>query len=333
MPDPLVVQIMREHKAAILAQEEAAMQEMAARWLMIEKALQAEMETLAMEVALMAANGQVINKAVIIRLERMQKLLFQIRAQTGQYAQWADEAISGWQSTLAGLGLTDAADGIMSVLSEFQIVAQFDRLNISAVESMIGLAGDGSPLTRYLQAVHPAAADGVMEALINGVAQGIHPIKIAQEMANGLGMGLQQAMNTARTETLRAYRNACLMQYDASGLVVGYKRISARDERVCAGCLFTDGMFVESHSEFEEHNQGRCSMIPVLRDGAEPNWQSPYDWFEGQSATTQESILGPGRFEAWQNGASLESMVTRTEDPIWGGAYVPTQVNQLQVER
>jgi hypothetical protein len=310
MPDPLVVQIMREHKAAILAQEEAAMQEMAARWLMIEKALQAEMETLAMEVALMAANGQVINKAVIIRLERMQKLLFQIRAQTGQYAQWADEAISGWQSTLAGLGLTDAADGIMSVLSEFQIVAQFDRLNISAVESMIGLAGDGSPLTRYLQAVHPAAADGVMEALINGVAQGIHPIKIAQEMANGLGMGLQQAMNTARTETLRAYRNACLMQYDASGLVVGYKRISARDERVCAGCLF-----------------------PVLRDGAEPNWQSPYDWFEGQSATTQESILGPGRFEAWQNGASLESMVTRTEDPIWGGAYVPTQVNQLQVER
>jgi hypothetical protein len=329
MPDPLVVQIMREHKAAILAQEESAMQEMASRWLQIEQALRSEMETLALEVARMAEGGLVINRAVVIRLERMQRLLYQIRAQTGQYTQWADEVITGWQSALAELGLSDAADGILSVLHEFQIVAQFDRLPISAVESMIGLAGDGSPLARYLQAVHPTAADGVMDALINGVAQGVHPMTIAEQMANGLGMGLQQTMNTARTETLRAYRNASLMQYDASGLVVGYKRISARDERVCAGCLFTDGMLIEDLSAFDEHNQGRCSMIPVLKDGAEPNWQSPYDWFEGQSATTQESILGSGRFEAWQNGASLESMVTRIEDPIWGGAYVPTPVGEL----
>lgn len=329
MPEPMVVQIMRANKEAILAQEESKMQEMAERWLKIEKALQDKVDAIALEASRLAENGGVVNQAVAMRLERMQSLLYQVRAETGQYVRWADGFISDYQGEMATLGLEHASDAISAVMQEFDVRGSFDRLNVDAVNSMIGLAGDGSPLERYLRDIHSSSADGMLDALVNGVTQGIHPTKIAEEMMNGLGMGLQQAMNTARTETLRAYRNASLMQYDKSGLVIGYKRISARDERVCAGCLFTDGQVYEDLSQFDEHNQGRCSTVPLLEGLPETSWESPNDWFEGQSETVQESILGTGRFEAWKNGASLNDMAKRVVDPVWGGAFVPTPVGEL----
>ena len=329
MPEPLVVQVMRAHKASILAEEDAKMDEMARRWLKIEKSLQSDLDALALEVARMKEKGEPIERAVIMRMERTQRLLYQARAETGKYVQWAGEFIADYQGELAEQGLAHAQDAIMAVFKEWQVAAGFDRLNVGAVESMIGLAGDGSPLSYRLRDVHPAAVDGVLDALIDGVAKGIHPTKIAKDMANGLGLGLQRAMNTARTESLRAYRNATLMQYEASTVVMGYKRISARDSRVCAGCLFSDGMVTQDLSEFAEHNQGRCSMVPVVIGVPEPMWQSPVEWFEGQSATTQESILGSGRFEAWKNGAALQDMVKRVDDPTWGGAFVPAPIGEL----
>lgn len=332
MPDPLVVSVMRANKEAILAGEETKMEEMARQWLKIEHTLQDDIHALALEAARKAEDDGVFNKAIAMRMERMQKMLYQVKAETSQYEKWADGFISDYQLDLAKLGLEHGADAIQAVLKDYDVRTAFDRVNVGAVENMIGLAGDGSPLSKYLRDVHPNAVDGMMDALINGVAQGIHPTKIAQEMADGLGIGLQQAMNTARTESLRAYRSATLMQYDASGLVIGYKRISARDERVCAGCLFTDGETYADLSQFSEHNQGRCTAVPVLKDLPEPSWQDSHSWFESQSATVQESILGTGRFDAWKNGASLDSMVKRVEDPIWGGAFVPAPVSELSQE-
>ena len=328
MSEPKVVQIMRANKLAILAEEDAKMREMAARWLKIERALDDKVKLIALEAARLAESGQPINKAIAMRLERMSSLLWQVRSETGEYVRWADGFISKYQAEMARLGLQQGSDAIMAVMDEFGVRGFFNRLPVDAIESMIGLVGDGTPLEQYLRRIHMASADGMLDALVNGVAQGIHPTKIAAEMLNGLGMGLQQAMNTARTETLRAYRNASLMQYDQSGLVVGYKRISARDERVCAGCLFTDGQMYEDLSQFDEHNQGRCAAIPIL-NGMETSWESPTDWFEGQSETVQESILGTGRFNAWKNGASLNDMAKRVIDPTWGGAYVPTPVGEL----
>lgn len=329
MPEPLVVAVMRANKAAILAQEDSKMEEMARRWLQIERGLTSDLQALALEAARMKDDGQVINKAIAIRIERTERLLYQVRSETAKYVQWADGFIGGYQGELAKQGLDHASEAIGAILKEHDLRTTFNRLNARAVENMIGLAGDGSPLETYLRNVHSGAVDGMLDALVDGVARGIHPKKIAEMMADGLGVGLQQAMNTARTEALRAYRNATLMQYQASGLVVGYKRISARDERVCPGCLFTDGEVYDDLSQFDEHNQGRCTAIPVLQGLPEPKWQSPTDWFETQSETTQESILGTGRFNAWKNGASLESMVKRVFDPIWGGAFVPTPVGEL----
>lgn len=329
MPDSKLVELARANKAAILAEEEDAMYEMARRWLQIEKVIEDDLEFLAMKAAQMKADGQTVNQAILLREERMQRLLWQVRSETGKYATWAEELISKYQGIFAEQGLEFAAAGILAGLNEYGMSIGFGRLNVDAIEAMIGFAGDGSPLEKYLREIHGKATDGILDKLVEGVAQGLNPQKIAANMADGFAGGLQQAMNTARTETLRAYRTATLMQYDASGLVVGYKRVSARDADVCAGCLFTDGQFYDDLSAFDEHNQGRCTLVPVLKDLPEPTWESSEDWFAGQPESVQAQILGGGRFEAWKNGTPLEAMVKRVDHPIWGGAFVPTPVGEL----
>jgi SPP1 gp7 family putative phage head morphogenesis protein len=321
---------MREHKEAILAGEDRAMREMAREWLRLEQKLEAGMAELARELADSAAAGQIPTEAQIVRMERYRRLLAELRTESGEYLKWSDDYITKYQAQLAERGLADAAAAIRAAQADAGGVgAYFDVLNVKAVENMIGLAGDGAPLTKYLRQIFGDASAGMLQALVDGVALGMHPTKVAQLMRNGLGIGLQTAMNTARTESLRAYRQASLMQYRESGVVGGYKRLSAHDERVCAGCLMMDGTLMETLDEFEEHNQGRCTAVPVIAGMAAPQWQNGRDWFTEQSEEVQASILGSGRFEAWQNGASLESMVKRVEDPTWGGAFVPTPVGEL----
>jgi SPP1 gp7 family putative phage head morphogenesis protein len=329
MPDPEVVTAMRKHKDELLAQEERKMREMTRRWLAMEKRMQTEFEALALEAARMREAGQPFNKAIAMRMERLQKLLFQARAETGQYRVYADDLITRMQEELAQQGLEHAQEAIGLALEEANLGVRFDKLHIDALETMFGLAGDGTPLGKWLQEIHPAAADGIVNALVDGIAQGLNPREVAKLLANGFGLGLQRALNTARTEMLRSYRLASLEQYKTSGVVAGYKRAAAHDERTCAGCLFTEGEFYTDLNQFSEHNQGRCVAIPVVIGVTPPMWTSGMEWFQQQSATVQESILGSGRFNAWQNGTPLERMVKRVSDPVWGGAFVPTPVGEL----
>lgn len=328
--DPLVIQVMRAHKAALLAMESDKMQEMAGQWVRLERNLAGEISALAMEAERLRSQGQVLTQARLARMERYQRLLWAVRAETGDYVKWSAEAIAAYQSHLAELGITNAAEAIRAIYTDAGMVgAYFDILPVRAIETMIGMVGDGTPLANYLRQIHGECADGITQALIEGIAKGLNPTVVAEQMVDSLGIGLQTAMNTARTESLRAYREASLEQYRESGVVNGWKRLAAHDERTCPGCLFTEGQFYENEHDFEEHNQGRCTAVPCVIGVDEPTWQSGTDWFEEQSEDVQVGILGAERFEAWKNGTPLEDFVIHVEDPVWGGSFVPTPVGDL----
>lgn len=331
-PDPLVVQVMRAHKADILAQEDAIMRSMADRWVRMEQSLEAQMAALAAEIQASLKKGQVPTAALIRQHERYANLVYQAHAEMKQYIKYADGTISDYQASSIEQGINHAKDAIQAVYQQAGVIGDyFDILPKDALQTMIGLAGDGTPLDQYLRRIYGDATDGLTQALIDGLAQGQNPIKIAEGMRDGFGMGLDHALNTARTESLRAYQSASLEQYRESGVVRGWKRLTRHDEKTCAGCLFSEGEFFGNEAQFEEHNQGRCMAVPCVEGIEDPSWTSGKDWFETQSEEIQQSILGPGRYEAWQNGASLDKMVKRVSDPVWGGAFVPTPVEELGI--
>lgn len=330
--EPEVIQVIRRHKAALLMRERAQMREMARAWLEIETALEGHITALTLEIQSMIEAGQSVSQAKILRLQRYRSLLAQTRVEISKYVEYASDLITNGQAELAQLALQHAAEAITASYQAAGVVgAYFDVLPVSAVEAMVGLAGDGSTLKTYLQQVYPNAAEGMTKALIDGIARGKNPRVTAQAMRDGLGMGLNQALNVARTEQLRVYRETSRMQYEASGVVEGYKRISARDERVCAACLMADdGTIYPLTLPFEEHPQGRCTMVPVVSGLEEITWTSGQEWFESQTPEVQETILGVEYYKGWQDGHfNLSDLVTRRFDETWGGALVVTPLKKL----
>lgn len=332
MPDPLVVLVMRKFKADLFAREKEQVQVMTLRWLEMERVLQGSFDALAQEIDQMRRDGESVSRWRLAELARYQSLLDQVRAELSKYNRFAAEEISATQLELAGMGIDNAGDAIRAYYASFgRVAGAFDVLPVSAIEFMVGNAGDGSPIAKLLRASYGDSVDGITSELIKAITLGKNPRETARAMANGFGVGLDRALNIARTEQLRVYRESSRAAYQKSKVVSGYKRLSARDTRVCAGCLFADdGKLYDLGTPFEEHPQGRCSPVPVVIGLPAVTWQDGTSWFVSQPESVQMSILGRGRFEAWQEGKfELKDVVARRENETWGASYVPASLHDL----
>jgi SPP1 gp7 family putative phage head morphogenesis protein len=329
MPDPHVVQAMRQFKAELLLREQAQMQEMARRWLQVETALEAQVTALAREFDERQRGGESVSQAALFRQGRYQSLLRQLRHETAQYGNFAQRLITRAQRAFGKLGIQHAATAIR-VQYRDGIGAFFDVLPIEAIENMVGLAGDGSPLGQLLKQSWPDAAEGLTNALIRNTALGRNPRETAREMRRGVAQGLNRALTVARSEQLRVYREATRQQYQASGVVSGYRRLAARDDRVCPACLAADGEEYELDEVLREHANGRCGLVPNVIGLPKVQWEPGLDWFVNADAATQRGILGKGRYEAWRKGHfDLEQLVTVRRDSAWGDSVQPTPLRDL----
>jgi SPP1 gp7 family putative phage head morphogenesis protein len=170
----------------------------------------------------------------------------------------------------------------------------------------------------------------VIDTLTRSTALGYNPRKTARLIQDDLAMGLNNAMQIARTEQLRVYRETSRMQYEESDVVKGYKRIAALSDRTCPACLMADGTVYRTTTEFWEHVQGRCSLIPIVIGAPDPEWETGMDWFKRQNPDTQQKILGPGRYNAWKDKQfQLEDLITKKRNKTWGNALVPTSLKKL----
>lgn len=328
MSVPTVVAVVQQHRAALLAREQATMQAAAARWLGVETALNAQVDALALELA----NTGTPTWGQLIRSRRYAALRQQVAAELDKYAGYMDDTITRGQRNMAVMALEHSARAIDAVATQAGIVAPFDRISIAAVEDMIGLAGDGTPLRAILDDAAAGAGDALGQQLVNGIALGKNPITVArQAMRLGLGASFTRMQAISRTEQLRAYRTSSLAQYEASRVVVAYKRLSARDRRTCPACLFADGQQYPIEYGFDEHVQGRCTMIPVLANVPPVRFEDGQSWFRSQPEATQLAILGRGRYDLWRRGeATLDDMVSRDWSDTWGGSLRATSVGRLR---
>jgi len=315
---------MREFKAALLAREVAQIGEMTTAWLKVERAVTGSINDLVSVIDALIKAGEMPSRGQLLRLKQLWDLLEQIRIASNVFAvDFLTPFITAGQAESVNLGIAHAIEIIqLAFTSEAQFAAVFNRLNVAAVEYMIGLTGAGQPLWELIKRrviTGPDVIQRVIDTLIEGIARGYNPRKIARMIANDLAGGLNKALQIARTEQLRVYRESSLLQYLESGVVREYKRLSARDKRVCPACLMADGKVYKIEVPFAEHPQGRCVPVPVVIGVSEPMWETGMDWFKRQDPQIQVLILGPGRYEAWVAGFyELEDLITETTHEIWG---------------
>lgn len=323
---PAIVDAINSHRAALLARESAAMQAQATAWLQVEQAIQAQVDALALELA----NTGTATMGQLQRSRRYRALLEQTRAELRQYIGYMEQRIAAGQQDMITLALQHSAQAVNAVATEAGVIVPFDRLPVSAVNNMVGLAGDGSPLRTILADASRVGPDALAQELVNGIALGRNPVAVARRAIRmGLGQSFTRMQTIARTEQLRTYRVTTQMAYERSNVISGYRRLSARDDRVCPGCLMADGRQYPLDVTFESHPNCRCALIPVLRNVPPVPFQTGQEWFAEQPAATQRTILGAGRYDAWQRGTPLDDMVTVKRDATWGDSVVSTAVRDL----
>lgn len=316
IPDPLVVRLARENRAALLAREDLQLARMAEQWIAIERNLQSDMLLLAQEIADAKAAGKVITEQLIARMERYKILNAELKQQILALTKDVQKDITAEQLVYAEQGLIGANDLIRS---QFEFGITFNTLSVDQVNSLAGLLGDGTPLSRLLKEAYPDSLDGIIKALLEGSARGLGIQQIAEDMAKRMGMGLERILLIARTEQLRSWRIATQQQYQASGVVLYQQRLSARDERTCMSCLMLDGEIIPIDQVLDDHPRGRCTTIPIVK-GAPPILRElGSEWFDKQSPEIQKEMLGPGMYDLWQKeGFDLKQIATKNHDPVWG---------------
>ena len=327
---PAIIDAANAHRAALLAREQATMQAMARRWLGVEQSLNTATEVLAHQ---MANGDEPVTVSQLMRSQRYQELRRQLNAELRRYNAYADETITNGQRNMITDALTHSQALITAAALEAQMAVQFNRLPVSTVERMVGLAGDGSPLMSVLNDATAGAGDALAQRLVSGVALGQNPIEVArQAIRAGVGQSFTRIATIGRTEMLRAYRVTTLEQYQASRVVTAYRRLSARDERTCPACLFADGQVYELGESFDQHPNCRCTMIPVLRNVPPVQYETGREWFSKQPEYVQRQMLGPSRYAAWSKGKiSFDDIINRTSSSTWGGAITTKSVKALGI--
>lgn len=193
------------------------------------------------------------------------------------------------------------------------------QLNTRAVEALIGFASDGSPLKDLYAEISKGATNRIVNRFLQGVTQGKSPRFIAQQINQDLGLGAARAATIARTETLRAYREATRANFaDNSDVVKGYIWVSQMSSRTCALCWALTGKKFDTDVPFATHPNCRCTMIPITDD---PSFviQSGEERLRQMSEGDQRAILGTGKYDAWRRGEfSLGAVVGTKRDDRWG---------------
>jgi hypothetical protein len=327
-----VIQVIGEYRRNLLERESAQFESMTRRWMQIERELEGQVYALTFEIDRMRAAGEDVSELRLQRLERYQSLLAQAEAELARYAGYANDSITRGQMQSGTAGSEQAQMVLDLIYRDADIRASFDLLPIEAIESMAGLAGDGSPLRDLLAQAWPQAAASMTDKLIWAIAHGQSPRQTARQMFDGLADGLNRMLTIARTEQLRAYREATRQQYLRSGVVMKYKRIAARQTRTCLACLLSDGQEYDLETSFQDHPNGRCALVPVVAGLPEITWLSGKDWFGNLSEDQQRGMMGAGKFEAWKAGRiGLDDLVKVHQNETWGDSLVVKSGKELGI--
>jgi SPP1 gp7 family putative phage head morphogenesis protein len=190
-----------------------------------------------------------------------------------------------------------------------------------AIASIVGSTQKGSPLADLFDGFGAEAADRVGKILITAVSLGDNPRKIARDIADALDISRSRALTIARTEMLRAYREAALETYRANDDVVeGWLWMSALDAKTCCICIAMHGTVHDLSEDLNGHPNCRCTKSPRVK-GSNFSPLLGSDWFDDQSEAVQRQILGSNAaYEAYNSGASLSDFVGINHDKDWGSS-------------
>lgn len=322
-------------RAALLNDEAEAIQTLASAYNRVSRDIQKEIDSIIAE--LEAAPEP---ERIAISLRRANALLTQVEDSLADFADRGAAIIEDGQRQAVQTTLAKSESLVRAALGDAPPgkFAAFSHLPAEALETLIGMAGNGSPLSSLLEDAGKAYATELREMLVSGMAQGVNPREVARRMTGAGGKSRARMEAIARTEMLRASREASRKSYEENSHIVdGWIRLSAADTRTCAACWALHGTKSATSERFPQHPQCRCAIVPAVKSYAEilgdpsipdtrPTIPMGEDIFAQLDESEQREILGEGLLDLYKGGASLSDFVTRTFSQDWGATVTVSTV-------
>ncbi len=241
MPRPTAIDAARQFRQQLAGQEAAAVERMGLIYARIYRDMVSQTERLAEDIAAMDEPS----RGKIAKLARLQQLLRQVEDQAARFGQTVQGEITVVQNQAIQQGVSDALKLMELSLPDLPpelrrvITGSFTRLPVDAIEAAAGLLGADSPLTERLTgAFGQAVAQQVEQHIVDGIAAGMNPRRIAgllqRNLQNSLGTGLTWTLTTVRTAQIKSYQLANHATYQANPRIVPeWTWVAALDSRTC----------------------------------------------------------------------------------------------------
>lgn len=282
--------------------------------------LEAQAVGVAERVQAMRDAGAPVSELQQFAARRARTIAAEVRAECNRLAAAMAGSVASTQDAALQRGV-DAATALIEGqlpdgVSIARIAPGFERPPLEALRAAVG-SQQGAPLRELFAALGDDAGRKARDTLLSGLAAGKNPRVMARDLRRTVGLSAVRAEAISRTETLRSFRAASLMTYQAAG-ITRYRRLAARSVRTCAACLALDGQEQDAAEVMAVHVQDRCSTIPIIEGLTPPPTETGADWLARQPAEVQVTVLGKGGAAAYQRGVPLERFARVEQDPQWG---------------
>jgi SPP1 gp7 family putative phage head morphogenesis protein len=321
-----VIDLAAQYRAELLAKDAAAMGRLVNAYRVAYTSLLDKLELLMMDIG-----TSIPTPGQIARMERYKALMAQAAMQLRDLEAITRQELDAAVKLGIDLGGTHARGLIAATMADERLAAVFNRLPNEAIKQLLGFLSPDGELYQRLGRMSEYGADRLAQELIRGITLGYNPTKIAGVFRREFGATLTDALRTVRTAQLWSYREANRATYLAnSDVVEGWVWYAELDDRVCASCVAMHGSIHPNTETLNDHYNGRCAMIPVVKGMPPIVTETGKEWFDKQDEATQKRLLGPGKFDAFSEGKfEFSALSTQADDPVYGTMRVETTLKDL----
>lgn len=333
-------------RRALLRIEATAEKDLVLAQRRVYKRLQARLDEVTRAIEIARRQHARIRPSWVHKQQQFQTLMQDIEAEAFAYGRQMSEVIGHGQRSMIDVApdhqwaLTQAALSPAPAAALATIEGQFHRFDAEAFRALVGFARDGSPLGDLLTRYAPAVKEKARNELAYAIAKGENPNKLGARLAKITEEPLWRARTISRTELFRAYRTTTGATLEANPQVIdGWTWKCSLDDRTCSACWFMEGQEFPANQGMDCHINCRCTQLPMTKSWKEMGFDIPdnrgarpsgSDLFARLTPAEQRQILGPGRFELYQQGTPLTDFARHTHDPTWGGAWREATVAEAQ---
>ena len=339
MPD--IQQITDDYKGKIMKRESSTVREITALYNDAMKNINVQIAALTQKIQAAKVAGEDVNILWLHQNIRLHDLTATIKSEIDQFANDSLDTVTQAQLFAAKTGQIQSIDMLNRETQDSPVKLTFNSLPVDALQNFAGRASNGSPLHALFSGMGTTASHDVTDAIYTAIATGAGSRETANVIQNAVNTTHARALTISRTETLQAYRGASLDIYKRnSDVVEQWRWMCEKSVNTCAMCLAMDGSLHDLDETLDSHPNCRCVATPVTKswddilsplgidasdipETSHDTYQTGQEWFDDQSSDKQREILGPAKFDAYQDGtiSSLSDLVGTRNDPQWGSSY------------